>query len=152
VLNERHWKRLLQKESVDAMLAEHVWEHLSEEEGLAGARRCYEYLKPGGYLRVAVPDGYHPDADYIEHVKIGGTGVGAKGHRVLYNHESLTRVFEEAGFTVRLLEYFDAAGFFQEAQWDANDGNIHRSKRLDERNACGALAYTSIILDAFKDG
>ena len=50
--------------SIDAILAEHVWEHLAEEEGLAAAKCCYRYLRPGGYLRVAVPDGFHPDANF----------------------------------------------------------------------------------------
>jgi predicted SAM-dependent methyltransferase len=48
------------------MLAEHVWEHLTEEEGLAAARACFKYLSPGGFLRVVVPDGLHPDPAYVE--------------------------------------------------------------------------------------
>ncbi|MFL5548065.1 MAG: class I SAM-dependent methyltransferase, partial [Gemmatimonadales bacterium] len=77
------WQRFFQPNSVEAMLAEHVWEHLTPAEGLAAARTCYTYLKPGGYLRVAVPDGLHPDPEYIETVKAGaqepesGGSVGA---------------------------------------------------------------------------
>ncbi|MFC6802483.1 class I SAM-dependent methyltransferase [Deinococcus caeni] len=48
----------------DAFLCEHVWEHLTVEEGERAARLVYTYLKPGGRLRVAVPDGHHPDPAY----------------------------------------------------------------------------------------
>jgi len=46
---------------LDAILAEHVWEHLTKEEALIAALTCYRYIKNGGYLRVAVPDGPHPN-------------------------------------------------------------------------------------------
>src|SRR5450631_4653063 len=86
LLNAGDWKTYFDKASIDAILAEHVWEHLSVDDGLAAARRCFEYLKPGGYLRVAVPDGFHPDPKYIDHVRPGGSGPGADDHKVLYNH------------------------------------------------------------------
>lgn len=41
---------------VDAFLAEHVWEHLSLEDAHRAARNCHEFLRPGGRLRLAVPD------------------------------------------------------------------------------------------------
>jgi len=65
----KDWERFFAPDSVEAMLAEHVWEHLTPAEGLAAARTCYRYLRPGGYLRIAVPDGLHPDPDYNEPVK-----------------------------------------------------------------------------------
>ncbi len=58
------WAMLLDRGSVDAFVAEHGWEHLSPEQAVAAARTCYEYLRPGGYLRTAVPDGCHPDPAY----------------------------------------------------------------------------------------
>ena len=80
ILIPGHWKRCFRKNSIDAILAEHVWEHLTIHDGLVGAKQCFEYLKPSGYLRVAVPDGFHPDPKYIERVKVGGTGPGADDH------------------------------------------------------------------------
>ncbi len=38
------------------MLAEHAWEHLTYEEGILAAINWYKYLKPGVYIRCAVPD------------------------------------------------------------------------------------------------
>lgn len=150
LLIPEHWERSLQTDSVDAMLAEHVWEHLTPEQGLIGAKRCFQYMKPGGYLRVAVPDGYQPDPNYINHVKPGGTGEGADDHKVLYNHETFAALFEQAGFQVKRLESFDDQGAFHENTWDEKDGKIFRSKRFDGRNQGDVLGYTSIILDAYK--
>jgi predicted SAM-dependent methyltransferase len=150
LLNPAHWEACLRKGSVDAMLAEHVWEHLSPEEGLEAARRCHEYLKPSGYLRVAVPDAFFPDAGYLEHVRPGGSGSGADDHKVLYTYLTLSEVFRSAGFRVELLEYHDAEGRFHHVDWDPGRGRIHRSMRFDERNRDGVLRYTSIILDAHK--
>ena len=150
LLNPGHWASYFSDGSIDAILAEHVWEHLTPDEGLVAARRCYEYLASGGYLRVAVPDGFHPDAAYIADVLPGGSGPGADDHKVLYNHITFIEVFEKAGFRVTPLEYFDAEGTFHKADWREEDGKIIRSSQFDERNRDGALNYTSIILDARK--
>jgi predicted SAM-dependent methyltransferase len=150
ILREEDWRRFFQPGSIDALLAEHVWEHLTGEEALLGAELCYRYIKPGGYLRVAVPDGNHPDPQYIEWVKPGGSGAGADDHKILYTYRSLGKLFERAGFEVRLLEYFDERGKFHYREWSPDQGLVHRSKRFDKRNRGGRLAYTSVILDAVK--
>jgi predicted SAM-dependent methyltransferase len=150
ILDDAHWRRLFRESSIDAILAEHVWEHLTAEQGLCAARNCYRFLRPGGYLRVAVPDGFHPDPNYIEGVRPGGNGAGAHDHKLLYNHESFRHLFESAGFHVEPLEYFDAAGQFHAIDWDPALGKIDRSRRFDDRNRDGRLVYTSIILDTRK--
>lgn len=144
------WERFFRPDSIDAILAEHVWEHLSAENGRLAAETCYHFLKPGGYLRMAVPDGYHPDPGYIEHVRPGGGGPGCDDHKVLYNYKVLSSLFEEAGFQVKLLEYFDEVGQFVREHWDPAKGMIRRSERFDCRNQGGRLTYTSIVLDAIK--
>ncbi len=144
------WNAYFAEASIDAILAEHVWEHLSAAEGLIAALHCFRYLKPGGYLRVAVPDGLHPDQHYIAQVRPGGTGAGADDHQLLYTYRSATALFAHVGFQVRLLEYFDEAGNFHFHDWAPSAGMIRRSRRFDPRNAGGVLAYTSLILDAVK--
>ncbi len=137
---------------MDAILAEHVWEHLDPGQGLAAARNCFVYLKPGGRVRAAVPDGLHPDPAYRAHVRPRAPGEesGDPDHRVLYDHRSFAALFEGAGFEVELLEYHDESGRFHEVEWSLEAGMIHRSRRFDQRNAGGKLAYTSVILDARK--
>ena len=150
LLRPADWPRFFPEGTIAAILAEHVWEHLTPEEGLRAAQVCHRYLKPGGYLRLAIPDGCHPDPAYIEQVKVGGTGSGANDHKVLYTHETLGQLLKQAGFEVVLLEYFDHGGNFHHQEWNPADGMVHRSRRFDERNAGGQLRYTSLIVDAFK--
>jgi predicted SAM-dependent methyltransferase len=150
IVNPKHWARLFGRESIDAILAEHVWEHLSPEQGAEAAQLCYEYLRPGGYIRTAVPDGFHPDPAYIDQVKVGGSGEGAHDHRVLYDCRSFSEVFARVGFQVQLLEYFDGNGVFHRQDWDAAAGKVYRSIQFDQRNRARPYGYTSLILDAKK--
>ena len=150
LLKAADWERYFRDNPIDALLAEHVWEHLSGEEGLIAARHCFRYLKPGGYIRVAVPDRCHPDKEYLEWVRPGGSGPGCDDHKMFYSYQTLTKVFGSAGFQMDLLEYFDEQGVFHFKEWDPRDGRIGRSKRFDSRNQDGKLKYTSIIMDARK--
>jgi len=150
MLREDDWRRFFPEASICAILAEHVWEHLTPEQGLLAAQNCHRFLQPGGYLRVAVPDGGNPDPDYIEQVKVNGSGSGADDHKVLYTAATLGQMLQRAGFAVKLLEHFDAEGVFQYRDWSPGDGMIHRSRRFDERNQDGRLVYTSLIIDAVK--
>jgi predicted SAM-dependent methyltransferase len=150
LLIEGDWARYFHPDSLDAILAEHVWEHLTPEEAITAATCCFRFLKPGGYLRVAVPDGYHPDPNYIGDVKPGGSGAGADDHKVLYTYDTFRNVFISVGFEVSLWEYFDEHGTFHNLEWNPADGMIQRSIRFDSRNFTRTLTYTSIVLDAKK--
>ena len=150
ILRKEDWRTYFRTNSIRAILAEHVWEHLSTNEGIEAARLCFQYLRPGGRLRVAVPDGLHPDPVYVDAVKPGGTGPGAEDHKVLYSWRTLRAVFEKAGFETRAIEYFDEDGQFRAVEWDPGEGMIRRSSRFDDRNRDGQLRYTSIIIDAIK--
>lgn len=150
ILVESDWERYFKKSSIRALLAEHVWEHLSGEEGVLAARNCFEFLRHDGYLRLAVPDGFNPDPAYIEYVKVGGSGVGADDHKILYDYISLSKMLNSVGFEVKLLEYFDQMGIFHSVEWASSEGKIERSSVHDSRNAGGELKYTSLIVDAQK--
>lgn len=50
------WANWFGERRADALLCEHVFEHLTEAEGRASAANCFEFLKPDGFLRIAVPD------------------------------------------------------------------------------------------------
>lgn len=156
LLRPEDWGRYFPVSSIEGLLAEHVWEHLSPEGALTAANTCFTYLRPGGCLRVAVPDGLHPDPDYIALVKVEGLTPNDRGdlypndHKVLYTYRTLRELFETAGYQVELLEYFDESGVFHSTDWSNERGTVRRSKRYDRRNQGGVLAYTSIILDAVK--
>jgi len=150
LLNDNDWKNLFKENSLSAILAEHVWEHLTPEEGLGAFKRCYRYLKPGGYLRIALPDAYSIDQNYINMVKPGGYGKGANIHKSFYDYQNLSETLQSTGFIVNLLEYYDKNGQFINHPWQAEDGLIKRSVNFDPRNKNGKIGYTSLIIDAIK--
>ncbi|MGM0855012.1 MAG: class I SAM-dependent methyltransferase [Bacillota bacterium] len=153
LLNEENWEAKFTKDSVQAILAEHVWEHLTFDEGKRAAQICWRYIKPGGYIRCAVPDGYFPNDKYQKGVQVGGPGPidhPAASHKIVHTYKTLTSLFEEAGYEVRLLEYCDETGQFHFEQWDEKEGYIYRSKRFDHRNQNGNLGFVSLIVDAVK--
>jgi len=150
ICSEVSFSRYLNPQTVSTFLSEHVWEHLSPEDGVKAVSNCFLYLKQGGILRIAVPDGFHPDVDYIAHVKPGGDGPGADDHKVLYDYHLLSALLEKAGFKVKLLEWFDEHGNFHHEDWNADEGLIRRSTRFDARNQSNPTAYTSLIIDAIK--
>jgi predicted SAM-dependent methyltransferase len=150
--------RYFGEQRADALLCEHVWEHLTLEQGRVAASLCFSYLRPGGFLRVAVPDANVPDPDYQRLVQVGGPRPAdhpAAGHRIVYDLRTLADVFESAGFKVNPLEYHDEDGRFQTHPWSAEDGPIYRSSLMDRRNAAfragmGKPGFLSLILDARK--
>jgi len=144
------WERYFKVNSITVLFAEHVWEHLTPDDAIVSLKNCYEYLKPNGFIRIAVPDGFHPDPNYINLVKINGTGWGADDHKVLYDYKTLSHLLMQIGFKVELLEYFDENGQFQFKNWDDSGGRVRRSSRYDERNFDGQLNYTSLIVDGIK--
>ncbi len=149
ILKHEHWARLFQPNSIDRMLAEHVFEHLTAEQFQDVLRIARIYLADGGRIRIAVPDGYHPNPDYIQHVRPGGLGEGADDHKVLYTCDLMGDLLAAQGYDVQLLEYYDAAGEFHHRAWQAADGFVRRSAWHDSRNAVGQLVYTSLIVDCW---
>jgi len=153
LLRRDDWVQSFGDRRIDALLCEHVWEHLTEAEGRAAAVLCFEFLKPGGYLRCAVPDSYFPDEAYQVMVQVGGPGPSdhpAADHKIVYEYRLFTDIFARAGFHVDLLEYCDEQGRFHYNQWSPADGPIYRSLLGDHRNQEGTLGFVSLILDAYK--
>lgn len=153
ILNLNDWKKNFNVNSIDCILAEHVWEHMSYKDGIIAAKNCFKYLKLGGYLRCAVPDGNFKNKWYQNMIQAGGPGPKehpAYTHKIVYDYKSLSRVFFEAGFDMEILEYCDEKGNFHYKYWNENDGIIGRSYRFDARNKKNKLGMVSIIIDAKK--
>jgi len=155
LLRPGQWQECFGQRRAAAFLCEHVWEHLTEAEGRAAARLCFDYLQPGGYLRCAVPDANFPNLEYQRTVQIGGPGPAdhpAADHKIVYAYPLFGEIFAAAGFAVDLLEYCDERGRFHYNQWDANQGIIYRSLRFDHRNQGAEINSVSLIVDAVKPG
>ena len=154
LIDEETWRNKFQKETITHILAEHVWEHLTYNEGLIAANICFKYLKEGGLLRIAVPDGNYQNEWYQNMIKVGGPGPKdhpAASHRVVYDHNKLKMILENAGFYCEELEYCDEKGNFHYRFWNENDGKIGRSYRFDTRNSENEIRMVSIIIDAKKE-
>jgi predicted SAM-dependent methyltransferase len=147
ITNPHDWSNLFEPNSIDRLLCEHVLEHLSEQECAIALAECYRCLKPGGLMRVAVPDGYRRDPAYVAEASPPNDG-----HKVFYNVDTLPPLLESVGFSVLPLEYFDENEQFHARTWDESDGLITRSVRFDQQKDFqrGELYYTSLIVDARK--
>lgn len=172
IVDETSWNRLFNLGSIDRMLAEHVLEHLTLRELNSALRHAYKYLKPGGILRVAVPDAFHPSRYYYNLVKPGGRETPYE-HMLFLEHELLSRISREVGFEVKLLEYFDEKGIFHGTDYRGEDGVIQRCasnncgldtqdvevmtrfyssipEHLRQQFVDRRMSYTSLIVDLIK--
>lgn len=101
--------------SVDMISASHFMEHFPYEKGLEILRGCHEVLKPGGAIRIAVPDARKLCTMYVQgalgdldEVSDGcaGTPFQARklwetlmsGHRSIYDAPLLVQLLKDAGF------------------------------------------------------
>lgn len=145
------WKDLIGAEDrVGRVMAEHVFEHIPPQLIPAALRNIYRFLKPGGTLRIAVPDGHNPDPDYIRHVEPGGIGPGAEDHKQLFTEESLSQALREAGFRVDAREWFDADGAFHAKDWVGERGYIYRCSHNGTPNKSFPSSHLSLLVDGIK--
>ena len=145
------FKSFFKINEINKVLAEHVFEHLTLNEGILAIQNIKPFLKKNSKIRIAVPDGNFPDKRYIDYVKPGGDGPGADDHKELYNFKTITNLFD-TDFRIELLEFFDNEGNFHYKKWDIKDGMIVRSRYFDPRNNNNQINYSSIILDAIYLG
>ena len=100
----------LADDSVDAIFHEHMLEHLSLRDGLLFTEECRRVLKPGGVLRIGVPDAGACIDSYSgkgnpDWARSRPTGMLAvqglfyeNGHRAMYDSETLVLMCVAAGF------------------------------------------------------
>jgi predicted SAM-dependent methyltransferase len=150
------WARFFPSASLDCVFAEHVWEHLTPDEAIGAALNCFAYLKPGGTLRIAVPDGFHPDSTYISWVA-PGIGFNGDDHKQLYNYLSLCSQLTAAGFDCFPKEFFNERGQLFTFPLGDDCGHIKRTVRRYPFSLEGSLVglllgttYTSLTVDARK--
>lgn len=146
------WKRVFKdKRIITHVIAEHVFEHLTRQECLDALRHIAAHLVDGGRVRVALPDGYHPDENYLWHVGIGGIGDDAADHKQLLNVDTLSEILRESGFRPVHIEGYDAKGTLIEKSWLPDDGFVRRSRKNEPNNTWDFVdAETSLIIDGIK--
>jgi len=150
VTNENHFKKYFKKKRIHKVLAEHVLEHLTKDELEIMIDNFQKYSSNEVNFRIAVPDGFNKDKEYIQRVKPGGTGEGAEDHKHLFNFKSLSGLFEAHNFKAKLVEYWDENGDFHSIYSNDENGFVKRSFINDSRNLDGIPYYTSLIIDFYK--
>ena len=126
-------------------------EHLTKNELELMILNFQKYSTNEINIRIAVPDGFHKDREYIDKVKPGGTGEGAEDHKNLFNYKSLAGLFEAQNFKAILVEYWDEGGNFHAGYSNDENGYVLRSFINDSRNSDGIPHYTSLIVDFRKN-
>ena len=150
VTNEKYFQKYFKSKKIEKILAEHVLEHLTDSELDLMINNFYKYSTKNVNIRIAVPDGFHKDENYIITVKPGGTGVGAEDHKHLFTYKTLSEKFEKYGFVPHLKEYWNEAGEFHTSYSNDEFGIIQRSFINDSRNSEDLPVYTSLIVDFRK--
>ncbi len=153
ITNPRDWQTVFQgQQLLTHVVAEHVFEHLTSQQSLDALTLIHQHLLSGGRIRIAVPDGYHPDSVYLKHVGINGIGADAADHKQLLNYERLCDLLSQAGFSeIELIEGYDANQHLVQKSWSAQDGFIHRSRQNPDSRVWNFVdANTSLIVDAVR--
>lgn len=104
-----------QDNDVDIINHSHLLEHLDRIEGFRFLKECYRVLKPGGIIRISVPDGKKLIGDYV-HGRIKDyryINVGVEkaeddaealyellmsNHKTIYDDVSLSGLLKKVGF------------------------------------------------------
>lgn len=115
--------------TVDAAYTSHTLEHMTLEQGKTFLKECFRVLRPGGILRVVVPD-LRPIIDwylsgktkaehffdtlhvlYNEYPSRLKTRLGPfiqYPHKCMYDHEALLRICNELGIPARRANAFES--------------------------------------------
>jgi predicted SAM-dependent methyltransferase len=94
-------------EFADGIVLSHVLEHIHPLLAIKALKNCFAYLKPGGCLRISVPDlriyerknVLHPEVSQIENQTLAkNLLIYAYKHQFMYDAELVIILMEEAGF------------------------------------------------------
>ena len=149
------WQRFFKnKKILKRALAEHVFEHLTKSEMTTALKLIYDYLIKEGTLRIAVPDGNHPNPQYREHTGINGIGADASDHKQFITFEYLKSELENCGFKCVLREGYMSDGTLVNEEFTSKLGFIIRSRNNKSFNLKYGWnfenANSSLIVDAYK--
>jgi predicted SAM-dependent methyltransferase len=148
ITNESDFRLYFSKRKIDFILAEHLLEHLDKVSIEALAMNIKKFCNSLINVRIAVPDGFHTDKAYIDHVRPGGSGPAADDHKHLFNYISLTEIFVRHGYKFDLIEFWDENGIFRTNYFNGDSkGHIKRCLINHKNNIDGKPNYTSLIID-----
>ncbi len=153
------WNRIFNKKQlVTNAVAEHVFEHLTVKEMRSSLKNIYNNLSSGGVLRIAVPDGNHPDENYRKNTGINGIGADASDHKQFITYEFLKEELIKMGFNIEFMEGYYKDGSLEKKKIDDKLGHIIRTRsNIQIKNTKFKYGWefvdsnTSMIIDAYKN-
>jgi len=155
IRKENHWKKIFKNKTIITnVVAEHVFEHLTYEECIESLKTIHNYTTKDSKIRIAVPDGYNPDSNYIKNVKVKGIGDDAADHKQLLNKDILFEILTKAQFKPKLIEGYDSNKRLYSEKYSIEEGFIKRSRQNNDTNLEKIWGFkdskTSLIVDATK--
>jgi predicted SAM-dependent methyltransferase len=117
----------------DLVYACHVLEHISHQQMINVLSEWRRVLKPGGVVRISVPDFdklidlYHTEGGSVERVMSPLMGTQESGydfHMTIFNEAYLSKLLKEAGFLETRIWDPDTASYYSFHDW-ARDKKIH---------------------------
>jgi predicted SAM-dependent methyltransferase len=143
------WDYFFKSYEVNNFLAEHVLEHLTKPDGEIAARLVFKYLKRGGCFRIAVPDAWHPNPEYINRESdTSNYYQPPHNHKSFWNMKTLSELLISIGFTVELLEYCSEKKEIITTVFANDKGIIKRS--FSKGYVDEIKDYSSLIIDSKK--
>lgn len=122
--------------SVDRILTEHFLEHVDREAIARILADAHRLLKPGGLMRVSVPDYRHPQH---RHCLALGRDPRRHNHHTLPTYELCRDLVAQSPFgTADFHQYWDGDRFVHHAI-DYSLGYLRRTPEHDERNRCRGI-------------
>lgn len=97
----------LHKNSVDFIYSSHFFEHLFKDDAAALLKSCARALKPGGTIRISIPDlayavslyGLGRKAEMLDdYFFVEGKGSYLARHKYMYDFQQIKEALEQAGF------------------------------------------------------
>ena len=101
--------------SVDFIYSSHFFEHLFKDDAAALLKSCARALKPGGTIRISIPDlayaislyGFRRKKEMLDdYFFVEGKGSYLARHKYMYDYDLLKEALEQAGFSnIKRCEY-----------------------------------------------
>jgi predicted SAM-dependent methyltransferase len=157
ITDRRSTSALIGGAKVRSFLLEHVLEHLSYEDATEAIKNLVRCVAAGGTIRIAVPDGNHPDENYRTLVGVDGPD----DHLHLWTLADAVDLARQSKCAIEMVEHFTEGGQFvsthlSDSETIARDrGLVARSvknsgSRADSKDY-GPFGYTSLIFDLVAD-
>jgi len=146
-------------ESVDVIYICHVLEHYSEQESKLLLKKLFWVLKPGGTLRVAVPDFNEICKRYIQNhdlkelygLLIGRHDIPYQGHKMVWDYRTLINALIGAGFNVEKIASYDQNKTDHCEIDDFSFAHLpHNKKAIEEHKWGSEYNLASLNIEAIK--